>query len=634
MRFPYQPTFVVKALLTIAATFVAANSANAQQDVSALFDQAAENFKPVTDEGLADARAKLEQRVREFERFIRPSTPKGQRWLRYLHWDEVKVALKSDKPDLRALHSTYQLLNRDENGLEMQQFRRLADALQRYIQVAQIAQQADQQQYYRGQLEALERQLDEYRREPSDATSYEIGRRVEFLEAVSGPELVGAVRREFVRPNAYMEIATAYVAEGAEPINRREPVTDCILGTSIRSDARTKGVVGVSSIPSEDKAVLDFISEGRTRSHNVGNNGPAVIRSNAETDFTATKRVELTDSAFHSRPSRADATTDTHIYSVAKRGGGFGSRIVSNIGWNRARQSEHRAEAIAADHAEDRIERRVDEEVNEEMRKARKQYEEEYRRPLIRRGALPEHIRFSSDKDSLQVEVAQATRGQLAASGAPPEAPAGHDMSMRLHDSAVNNYSAIMLAGATASETEPGQDVKFDVKLPEWMKDAWKKRKVDPASEPADNQPFKPWSLTFRSDRPLSVNFADNKVKVTIRIARLRSGEKSFSNWDVTGIYTPELADGGVILRRQEDLTMLPADFRGSLSPRQTAERRNLEEELNSRSAQGRGFPKSIELDALEPEGSLADAGPLEFNQFDSNTGWLTVAWDRQSKRN
>ena len=77
---------------------------------------------------------------------------------------------------------------------------------------------------------------------------------------------------------------------------------------------------------------------------------------------------------------------------------------------------------------------------------------------------------------------------------------------------------------------------------------------------------------------------------------------------------------------------MLPADFNGSLSSRQTAERRNLEEELNERSAQGRGFPNTIEFEPIEPEGALADAGPLEFNEFMSEDGWLTMAWDRQRR--
>ena len=213
-----------------------------------------------------------------------------------------------------------------------------------------------------------------------------------------------------------------------------------------------------------------------------------MIRSTSDTNFTATKRVELTDKAFTATGSRSHATTDTHLKSVSKRGGGLGSRLVSNIGMDRAREKERQAERIASDHAEDRIDRRFNDELNDKLRDARKRYEDEYRRPLVRRGALPEHIRFSSDKDSVNLEIAQASRSQLGAAGAPPEAPSGHDMSMRLHDSAVNNYTASLLGGATATQNQPDEDLKFDVKLPDWMKDAWNNRKTDAADAPADGR--------------------------------------------------------------------------------------------------------------------------------------------------
>jgi hypothetical protein len=304
---------------------------------------------------------------------------------------------------------------------------------------------------------------------------------------------------------------------------------------------------------------------------------------------------------------------------------------VSNVGWKRARQNHSRADAIAGDHAEDRIERRFNEDVNDELRDARKRYEDEYRRPLARRGELPKYVRFSTDKDSLSVETTQANRGQLGAASPPPPAPDGHEMTMRLHESAVNNYAEILLGGATASETEPGDDMKFDVELPEWVQDTWDRAEKDFAGEAASEEPFKPWSMTFR-DRPISVDFRDGKLILTTHIARLQSGDQNFTNWDITGTYAPELADGGVVLRRDGDLVVLPGDFRGSLTSRQTAERRNLEKEINERSARGRGFPTTIELDPLEPEGALADAGPLAFHEFQSNEDWLIMAWNRQGR--
>lgn len=625
---------IIGAVLTVLASFLATQPAWAADDLSGLFEKARTNFQPVSQQQVADARADLEARMRDVEQFVRPSSENGKRWLAYLRWDQLKQALADEgAPNLRALATTQQRLNRDESGLDLQVFRRLSDSLQRFVQLSQIARQSDQVAYYGAQLDRLRAQLDEYRGQPTDATAVEIGGRLAFLESLNAaPEMVAAVRREFVKPNAFMDISTRLVAEGAEPINRREPVHDCILGTSIRSDAHTTGTVGVSTIPSENKAVIEFISDGYTYSTSVGNNGPAVIRSTSDTNFTATKRVELTDKAFRATGSRSHATTDTHLKSVAKRGGGLGSRLVSRIGWDRAREKERQAERIAADHAEDRIDRRFNEELNEKVRDARKRYEDEYRRPLARRGALPEHIRFSSDKDSVNLEIAQADRRQIGAAGPPPEAPSGHDMSMRLHDSAVNNYTASLLAGATATQNNPDEDLRFDVKLPDWMKDAWNNRNAKTTHAPADTAPFKPYSLRLRDVRPLSIAFNEGKVKVTLYIARLKSGEETFTNWNVTGTYTPELAGGGIVLRRDGELEMLPADFKDSLTPRQVAERSNLEKEFNARSAQGRGFPLTVEFDPLQPDDALKNAGPLEFNQFNSDGGWLVVAWDRRKK--
>jgi hypothetical protein len=621
-------SFVFIALLTTQPV------THAQDDLNASFDKARASFNPVSEKELTNGRTDVEAAMKEVERFVRPSSENGKRWLRYLRWEDLDSALDANSPEnLRVIATTYQRLNRDENGLEMKPFRNLARALQRYLQFAQIAAQEDQQSYFETQLDRLRSQLDEYREKPSNTSAVQIGARLAFLEAMdASPELVTAIRREFARPNAFMDISTKLIASSADPIDRREPVYDCILGVNIRSDAHTTGTVGVATIPSDDEAVIEFVSDGYTYSRNVGNKGPAVIRSNSDTNFTATKRVELSDKSFVATNSRSHATTDTHIKSVAKRGGGLGSRIVSNVGWDRARQSERQAERIAADHAEDRIDRNFNEELNEKVRKARDRYEDEYRRPLERRDALPEHIRFSSDKDSVNLEIAQASRSQIGAAGGPPEAPIDHDMSMRLHASAVNNYTATLLGGATASESKPGDDLKFDVSLPNWMEDVWKNRKTEGTDDPGADEPFKPYSLRFNDTRPISVDFADGKVRLTVHITRLKSGDETFNNWDVTGVYTPELTGGGITLRREGDLEMLPANFRGSLTPRQVAERSNLEKELNARSAQGRGFPKTVEFDPLTPEDALEDAGPLEFNQFNSDAGWLTVAWDRKQK--
>ena len=488
---------------------------------------------------------------------------------------------------------------------------------------------------YGKQLDALQKDIEAYHKEPDAQNAARLTQRLRIIDSVGqAPKLVDAVRDDLAHPNAFVNIATAYIAAGTKAVDRCDPVTDCILGTSIHGDAHTTATVGVASIPSDDKAVLEFTSMGHVWSQNVGYNGPAVIHSTSDTDYTATKRVEFSDAAFTAGPSHTDATADTHVHSIAKQGGGLGSRLVSRIGWNRAMQTKGQVDAVAADHAEDRIDNRFDDEVADRLSKSRQRYEDEYRRPLERRGDVPDHIHFSSTKNGLALEVTQANRTQLGAPGAPPELADKHDMTMQLHETAVNNYSAAMLAGATAKQTKPDEDVKFNVDLPKWMDRLWRHRKTEPTDNAAAKaEPFKVFTMTLDAVQPISVKFAGKKMEITLHIADMQSGDNHFANWNVTGTYTPELADGRVEMHRDGKLVVLPENFSGKLDAEQTAQRSNLEKEFDKRSAQGNGFPKSIKFEPVKPEGELADAGPLEYREFSSDNGWLVIGLDRKNKR-
>jgi hypothetical protein len=252
---------------------------------------------------------------------------------------------------------------------------------------------------------------------------------------------------------------------------------------------------------------------------------------------------------------------------------------------------------------------------------------------LIRVGGLPDHIHFSSTDNEIDLEIAQAGRGQLGAHEPPPALPAEYDAALRIHQTAVNNYAALVLGGATAEESEPGEKAKFDVELPGWMDKVLEDREDGQSDATPADEPFKPWSITLRRNRPLTVAFADGKVQLTIHLARLTSGDDNFTRWDVTGVFTPELKDGGVVLHRQGDLEVLPTDFdpaKGQLSSRQVALRSNLTKVLNERSAQGRGFSPTIEIKEWQPTGEFEKVGPLPLESFNSNGGWLTLVWARK----
>ena len=632
------PAFTSVLVTTLLATFFSLSfagvAARADDDLTAALRAAHDNFKPITDDQLAAAKADLSKQMQALENFVGAKSANGKNWLSYLSWDDAKKQLAGDsKPDLGPLTVTYGQLNRDENGLELTPFRRVSDALWKYINQSGLSQAENQGDVYGKKLDVLAAELDEYQKQPSAALASSIGRRMEIFKVLGqSPELATAVKSKFAQPNALVDASAKLLSASAgDTLNRTDPITDTILGTSIHGTGHTTGSVAAKTVPSADRAMVQLTTKGHTESENVGRNGPAIIRSTAHTDFTANKVVELSDAAFKAQPAKVDASVKSDVHSVSKAGGGLGSNLVSRMGMSQVRQKHAQADSIATDHAQGRISRRVDQEVSDKLAKARKRYDDDYRLPLARRGELPDDIKFSTTEDALLVQLTQASHAQLGAPTAPPELPAGKDLVVRVHESATNNYLASLLGGATISEDDSEHGTKADVPLPKWLRDAWENRLDKHAS--ANDPDFQPWSLKFNGERPIEVAFTDdNKVRVTLHIAHLSSGHE-FTRWDVTGTFTPELADGGITLRRQ-DLDAYPVDKDlkplASHSSTQAGEKQNLLDELTKRSDQGRGFPKTIEIKEISPTGDFSKAGPLAANEFSTKGGWLTVAWNRE----
>jgi hypothetical protein len=608
--------------------------ARADDDLTSAIKAARDNFKPINDDQLAAAKADLLKQMQALEKFVNPKSDNGKNWLTYLSWDDAKKELAGDsKPDLGPLTITYQQLNRDENGLELAPFRRVSDSLWKYINLSGLSRSDNQADVYGKKLDVLAGELDEYQKQPSAALASTIGRRMEVFSVLGqSPELATAVKSKFAQPNALVDASAKLLSASAgETLNRMDPITDTILGTSVHGTGHTTGSVAAKTVPSADRATVQLTTKGHTESENVGRNGPAVIRSTAHTDFTADKIVELSDQTFKAKPAKVDAHVKSDVHSVSKAGGGLGSNLVARMGMSQVQQKHAQADSIATNHAQGRISRRVDQEVSDKLAKARKRYDEDYRLPLARRGELPDDIQFSTTDDALLLQLTQASHAQLGAPTTPPELPTGKDLVVRVHESATNNYLASLLGGATISEDDPEHGTKADVPLPKWLRDAWENRLDKHAS--ANDPDFQPWSLKFNGERPIEVAFTDdNKVHVTLHIAHLSSGHE-FTRWDVTGTFTPELAGGGITLRRQ-DLDAYPVDKDlkplASHSSTQAGEKQNLLDELTKRSDQGRGFPKTIEIKEINPTGDFAKAGPLAANEFTAKNGWLTVAWNRE----
>ncbi len=155
-------------LASVAWCVLVCGAAVAQQDLGARIEEAKQGLKPVTEKQVADARTDLQHQMRDLEQFVEPSTKNGQQWLKYLRWDALKQEVNAkDSKEHEAIDLSLGKLNRNVSGLENRRFRRLARALRRYRDTLAVSTWGKPNDIYNQQLDALQKDLDIYHKEPT-----------------------------------------------------------------------------------------------------------------------------------------------------------------------------------------------------------------------------------------------------------------------------------------------------------------------------------------------------------------------------------------------------------------------------------------------------------------------------------
>ena len=118
-------------------------------------------------------------------------------------------------------------------------------------------------------------------------------------------------------------------------------------------------------------------------------------------------------------------------------------------------------------------------------------------------------------------------------------------MTLRLHESMINNLAFDALAGRTVYE-EKVQATAIDLlgHLPEKMK---------------GDEDGRPWAITFAPRQPISVTFADNGFQITLRGVKYYKGDEAYPAMNVSASYKFEKSPEGFKLVRQGPIEVASA---------------------------------------------------------------------------
>jgi hypothetical protein len=595
-------------------------------NLAAAAREAKAGFAPINVQRATQAKVELATSVRELEIWLRRSgAATAEGWKRYLGWSDLEnVVAQEGPPDANVVGKLIGKLTANKNGLEMSYFRRTRAALENYANLASAAANAQLQEQAGQQLDQLAAAIEAYDQNPASGDdALAIGRALDWLgRSGQAASLATSIRKQYGHPNMYGSVSRRLAAVGIEQnIDQVTGVRENILGTDLHGTARMTGRTTLALLENPNAATLNILLAGTAVSNNVGYNGPVTVHTTGVSSLAGSKQLQMTADGLIAYRAGANGRTNSTIHSLSARCG-----LIEKIGWRRAGEQKHEAEAIGSARAAARVASQMDREVAPMVAEQNERYHEKFKKPLLRRNAFPADLTFSSSPERAFVRMLEIVPGRLAAPAGPPEQDGAHDLAVRVHESMAVNMGEATLGGVELTDVRIEKLIKEDLKteLPEELRVTLADGTLDPDKEP--------WSIIFAKELPVRAKFQDGGLWMAIRAEGFTRGEGDKPGTykpaitelvEIAAAYKIEKTDVGATLRRDGDVQIR---FPSRPNPDQITVRDNAIVTFMRRKFRNM-FKEEFAGQGIKLKGRWENAGTLKLAEIKSAGAWLSLGW-------
>jgi hypothetical protein len=247
--------------------------------------------------------------------------------------------------------------------------------------------------------------------------------------------------------------------------------------------------------------------DGTILSKNVAKKSGVTVNTNGTTNGHAEKRISFGKNGFTDSPATAKATTKLELGTIDAPSSTYESIAITRFIKDRSKN-----EAAASELSVGMVSKDMDANVLEMLDDVIDGYKTKIRDPLLRRGGFPEQFNTSSTKKHVKLQLLQTGRYQLAASSEPPTLNKNTDISLRLHESFVRNFTEVVLSGVELTDEKLIEHLtRFGAEIPNELKTGPDK---------------KSWAITFSNTQPISVGFRNNQIVIAIQGQQFRDGKR------------------------------------------------------------------------------------------------------------
>jgi hypothetical protein len=302
------------------------------------------------------------------------------------------------------------------------------------------------------------------------------------------------------------------------------PVDDMIMGASVSGNSRTLNRLHLRVIPDDRKIRLGLEAHGVVHSNTGASSGPVTIYNQGETTYVGRKLVLISPTGLHVWPAVAEANAASSTKGIESKYDSIPllNSIVRNMAQTQQDEAYDQAMTEVEVRVEETVRQRLDKEANPRINKLSQDYVKRLQGPLERLDLSPTPISLSTTEDRAIVRFRVAGDKQLGAHTPRPCAPSDSLASVQVHESVLNNAAdQLGLNGETFALPELHHTIADKLGLTTPV----------PDDLPEDAR------VTFAEEDAVLIRCDDGKIWVTLSIAELSQGRRSFKNFKATAIY-------------------------------------------------------------------------------------------------
>lgn len=538
--------------------------------------------------------------------------PEAEAWEDYLLLDElaraVEPASDGTSPSHRQLAIRW-LARLDHTGLTTRQreflgspeIRALADQLRGWV-TDPVA--------YADLLERLERV--ELGDDPLAAG--QLGHSIAALRVSGSPaaaDLGLRLERNYRNANVRVVLAEDFVSRlFPKEITGRERIRDLVGGARVAGRGRARTQLAVELLPDSTRWRLAVGARGELVSETRSSVGPATFFNQAYSRYQLRHIVTLDDRGLSIEPDFGTAQTSTRLTGLETRLDFVPllGDVVQSIAQRRYEQRLPRTRRELRSRVARSASNRLEQEMRSRTQEVNDRFGEQLLRPLQELDLNPVPIEMRTSESQLVARYRLSGPRQLAAHTPRPREPEGSLLALQLHQSVLNNgLEKLDLA-----------DQRRD--LPTLFREIAAAFGREEAEVPEDLQ-REDAVIHFARQEPLRVDFSDQRIHVTLRLAELDAGgQRSWRQLVVRASYQP--LEGGRFPRIERD---------GYIQL--TGARLRLRDQIALRGIFSKMFPRHPALGGLSEQWQgepLLDG--IENSQFVARDGWIGLAWSSLSE--